>query len=551
MKVVIVGATGNHGTAVLRALHDTPEVTEIVGVARRLPETDQPPYEGVEWHSIDIAAATTAEDAVTALTDVFSGADAVIHLAWLIQPNSRRELLRRVNVDGTERVGRAVVEAGVPHLIVASSVGAYSPDAARSGGGEPPLRDESWSTDGIDSSHYSVDKAAQEDVLDQLESEHPDITVTRLRPALTFQGDAGSEIQSYFLGDMVPVQALRAGKLPALPVPKGLRLQAVHADDLGRAYAAAVLKKVGGAFNICADDVLGPQELADIVDHGRFLELPPAVVRAGLATAHKAGTVPADAGWLDMGMEVPLMDNSRAATELGWRAQVSAADALTELLEGMIEGRGLPSPPLRPRDKDELRHPAVGERTGEGADSAAGAGEDTDEDRIPERYTRDLLSLYLSDHLTGATAGVNRIERMADDYVDTPVFAELSTVADEIRADRELLRNIIEDLGLARRPYRQAVAWVGERVGRLKLNGRVLERSPMTMLLEVELMRSAVAGKLGCWETLREHAPDLDLDRQVFEDLIAASHRQLETLERVHAYAHTRALRDDRDTYWD
>ena len=541
MKVAITGATGNHGTAALRALHDTPEVTGLVGIARRLPEQDRHPYGGVEWHSIDIAAASTAGDAVESLARAFTGVDAVIHLAWLIQPNDRRELLRRVNVEGTRRVAEAAARAGVPHLVVTSSVGAYSPDEARAEGGDPPLRDESWPTGGIDSSHYSVDKAAQEDVLDAFESAHPEITVTRLRPGLTFQGDAGSEIQGYFLGDLVPVQALRAGRLPALPLPRGLRLQAVHADDLGRAYAAAVVKRVGGAFNICADDVLGPQQLADIIDHGRHLELPATIFRAGLVAAHRTGAVPADAGWLDMGMEVPLMDNSRAAAELDWRPTVSAADAVEELIDGMVEGRGLPSPPLRPRDRDALHHSAAGTHAGTGAGEAA----------VPEHVTRDLLELYLSDHLTGATAGVNRIERMAADYVDTPVYAELATVAAEIRSDRELLRNVIEDLGLARKPYRQAVAWVGERVGRLKLNGRVLERSPMTMLLEAELMRSAVVGKLGGWQTIREHAEDLQLDPQVFEDLIASSHRQLETLDRVHAYARQRALRDNRDTYRD
>ena len=73
----------------------------------------------------------------------------------------------------------------------------------------------------------------------------------------------------------------------------------------------------------------------------------------------------------------------------------------------------------------------------------------------------------------------------------------------------------------------------------------------MTMLLEAELMRSAVSGKLGGWETLREHAQGLGLDGQVFDDLIDSSHRQLETMEKVHAYARERAFRDDRDTFWD
>lgn len=551
MKVVVVGATGNAGTATLRALHQTPEVTEIVGIARRLPEQDVEPYRDCEWHSVDIAAASTAEDAVAELTEIFREADAVIHLAWLIQPNDQRELLRRVNVEGTRRVTEAVAGAGVPHLVVACSVGSYSPDEARATDEDPPLRDESFPAEGIDSSHYSVDKAAQEKVLDDFVAAHPEIVVTRLRPGLTFQADAASEIQRYFLGDAMPVQLLKAGRLPALTVPKGLLLQAVHADDVGRAYAAAVLKRLPGAFNVCADDILGPQELADIVDHGRVMLVPAGVIRPALAAAHKAGLVPADAGWLDMGMQVPLMDNTRAKEELGWQPQVTAADALRELLDAMIEGHGHSSPPMVPRKKDDRIVSAIHEPAGVGAHAGGGAAPEGGSEELPEDLTKDLISLYLSDHLTGATAGTNRIERMAADFVDTPVYADLAGLAEGIRANREFLRNLIDDLGFARRPYRQAAAWAAERVGRLKLNGRVIERSPMTMLLETELMRSGVQGQVGLWETLHEHAGELGLDREVFSRLIEDTHRMLETLEKVHAYARSRALRDDRETFWD
>ena len=162
MRVAIVGATGNTGTAVLEALAATPEVTEVVGIARRMPDTTVAPYDGCDWRSIDVAAASPEGEAIARLADAFEGADAVIHLAWLIQPNTERELLRRVNVDGTRRVTEAVARAGVPHLVVASSVGAYSPDDTDD---EATRRDESWPTGGVRTSHYSVDKAAQEQVL--------------------------------------------------------------------------------------------------------------------------------------------------------------------------------------------------------------------------------------------------------------------------------------------------------------------------------------------------------------------------------------------------
>src|SRR5690606_2538204 len=104
MRVAVVGATGNAGTAVLRVLHDTPEVKEIVGVARRLPDTAVEPSAGCRWQSLGVADSENPEATQAALVELLRGMDAVIHLAWLIQPNEDREMLRQVNVEGTRRV---------------------------------------------------------------------------------------------------------------------------------------------------------------------------------------------------------------------------------------------------------------------------------------------------------------------------------------------------------------------------------------------------------------------------------------------------------------
>lgn len=534
MRIAVVGATGNVGTSVLKALQNTPEVDTIIGIARRSPDTEAEPYAGCEWLSIDIAAASPEDQAVRELTRAFDGADAVIHLAWLIQPNSKRDLLRRVNVEGTRRVTQATAAAGVGQLVVASSVGAYAPDH----GGRS--RDESWSTDGITTSHYSVDKAAQEDVLDEFAAQHRDIVVTRLRPALTFQGAAASEIQRYFLGGWMPLTILRDHRLPVVPIPRGIQVQAVHSDDVGRAYAAAVVRRAPGAFNICADDVLTPQVLADVVDHGRYVQVPVPLLRAQLVVAHKLGLVAADAGWLDMGVQAPLMDNAKAKRELGWRPAHTAAEALQELVDGLASGSGSASIPLRRSDPDRSPPEAVKRSATDGVPEAAG---------VPGDIDRDLLNLYLSDHLTGAVAGSERIKKMADAYVDTPVFEQLSRVADDIRSERAFLTSLISDLGLRRLRHRQVASWVAERVARLKLNGRIVRRSPMTLVLEAELMRSAVIGKLGGWQTLSELADDLGVDRQVFVELADSAHDQLALLDEVHAYARARAFHTERKTY--
>lgn len=534
MRVAVIGATGNLGTEVLSALDRRPEVTSVLGIARRLPDPSVQPFAGAEWAAVDIGAATTEQEATEQLTDALRGADAVIHLAWLIQPNDRRELLRRVNVEGTRHVAQATVAAGVGTLVVASSVGAYSPSPGRE------ARDESWPTEGVRTSHYSVDKAAQERVLDEVTAAHPELTVTRLRPALIFQGTAGSEIQRYFLSGWMPVQLLRAGRPPLLPMPRGLRIQAVHAQDVAEACAAAAVLQKPGAFNLCADDVLEAQDLAGLVGKGRAVQLPVPAVRAALAAGHGTGLVMADPGWLDMGMNVPVMDSSRAKRLLGWQPRHSAAEALTELLEGMVEGRGTASVPMRPRDSRRARLPVAGRTAGEGGGGST---------ELSPRIEAKLLGLYLSDHLTGATAGEARIDRMAADFVDTPVYATLSTIAEQIRAERRLLQQVIDELGLRRLPHRQAVAWLGEHAGRWKSNGRVAHRSPMTMVLETELLRSAVIGKRGGWQTLADNAEHLGLDAPMFRELAEQALHQHEQLDEVHTYARRRAFREDVETH--
>ena len=123
MRIVITGASGNVGTALLLALGGTDE-HELVGISRR-PAPDAPPYEWAEWVALDISA----PDAEQKLTDAFRGADAVVHLAWLIQPSHDREVMRRTNQSGTLAVARAAVAAGVPHLVHQSSIGTYAPGA--------------------------------------------------------------------------------------------------------------------------------------------------------------------------------------------------------------------------------------------------------------------------------------------------------------------------------------------------------------------------------------------------------------------------------------
>jgi len=257
----------------------------------------------------------------------------------LIQPGRDEPLTHSVNVAGSERLFRAIVEAKVPSLVYASSVGAYSP------GPKDRLVDESWPTEGIATSFYSRHKVAVERQLDRLERERPELRVVRMRPGLIFKREAATEIRRLFAGPLLPGGLLRPGLIPFVPDVPRLRFQAVHSLDVGDAYRRAVIGDARGPFNLAADPPIGPVELAEILG-ARRVKMPPGVLRALAAATFTLRLQPSEPGWLDMALAVPLMDSSRAQDQLGWVPAHSAIDTFTELLAGMRSGSDLDTPPL-------------------------------------------------------------------------------------------------------------------------------------------------------------------------------------------------------------
>jgi nucleoside-diphosphate-sugar epimerase len=134
----------------------------------------------------------------------------------------------------------------------------------------------------------------------------------------------------------------------------------LHTDDAAEAYCRAVTSDVRGAFNLAAEPIVTGPVLAEVMG-ARLVEVPPIVVRAGLATAWHLRASPAEPALFDLVMAAPLLDSTRARVELSWEPRVSAVDALTELVEGMAAGAGGASRPLE-RDgfRARLREVAAG-----------------------------------------------------------------------------------------------------------------------------------------------------------------------------------------------
>ncbi|GAA4324848.1 SDR family oxidoreductase [Streptomyces venetus] len=332
-RIVVTGATGNVGTSVVRLLAEDPEVTSVLGLARRIPDWSPPK---TDWAAVDLASEQSD------LVERFTGAAAVVHLAWAFQPTHDPAATWRTNVLGSMRVFEAVATAGVPALVHASSVGAYSP------GPKDRTVDESWPTHGWPDAAYCREKAYLERALDTFERDHPETRVVRMRPAFLFKRESASEQRRIFGGRFLPGPLARPEVLPFLPDIPGLRVQALHTDDAANAYRLAVRSDARGPFNLAAEATVDARLLGEMLG-ARPVRVPRGAARSAIAAAWGLHLLPASPHLFDAVLRLPLMDCARARTELGWRPEHTATEVLEEFLEGLQQGGGERTAPMRGR----------------------------------------------------------------------------------------------------------------------------------------------------------------------------------------------------------
>ncbi|MDV8001367.1 NAD-dependent epimerase/dehydratase family protein [Rhodococcus sp. IEGM 1408] len=352
MRLVVTGASGNVGTALLRRL--VADGHSVVGVCRRIPPATDP-YDSAEWHSVDLSSASAAD-----LVEVFHGADAVIHLAWGFQPTRDPDYHHRLGIGGTTAVVEACRLAGVPHLVHQSSVGVYAPVSD----GGPGISERARVTEGaarggVPTSVYNHDKAAAEELLDRHELDHPGTpTIARVRPGFIVHGEAASGLLRYFTPAVTPARFLRL--LPVLPLDRRFAVPILHGDDMAEALALAATSGHEGAFNVAAEPPVTRQTLAREFG-ARPVHVPHRVLRLLVALSWRLHLQPLSPGWVDLAFAAPLMDTSRARDVLGWSPRVPADRALHEVVDGIVAGRSGSSAPLRRRT---LRDALAGLRRG-------------------------------------------------------------------------------------------------------------------------------------------------------------------------------------------
>lgn len=153
-----------------------------------------------------------------------------------------------------------------------------------------------------------------------------------------------------------------------------------------------------------------------------------------------------------------------------------------------------------------------------------------------------LLAIYLNDHLAGATLGVELARRLrSSNRGDAEMGEPLAKICAETEADLETLIRLMERLGVDRNPVKPALAKAAERLGRLKLNGRLRSYSPLSRVLELEGLSGLIGGKIQLWNALEQSFGET-LDGFDFHALAERADNQGQRVEDLHLAAAQRAL---------
>ncbi len=320
LVVAVTGPTGTFGFGLAPLLEAEPRIGDVVGIARRPFDPSAHGWSKMAYRQGDVRDPAALEAA-------FSGADVVVHLAFLVASTASRDVAHAINVDGTVNAVRAAAAAGARRFVYASSVAAYGFHADN-----PVGITEDWPTRPAAHLGYAQDKAELEQVLVAEAEAHPDLDLYLLRPPVVLgpHSVGGKDLLTGPLPALVRRAASGVRRLP-LPLPApvpALPFQLIHEDDVGQALLLCIVGAgPPGAYNIAADgEVTG----ADLARELGFAPLPVPGGLARRAARAVAGLpfVPVPVTWAEALSHPAIMDTSKARRELGWSPRHSALEAL-------------------------------------------------------------------------------------------------------------------------------------------------------------------------------------------------------------------------------
>jgi nucleoside-diphosphate-sugar epimerase len=321
LTVAVTGPTGTFGFGLIPMLQADDRVSRIIGMARRPFDPNEHGWTKMEYRQGDVRDPD-------ALREAFTGADVVVHLAFLIVGGSR-ETTRAINVEGTLNVFRAAAEVGAERFVYASSVAAYGFHRDN-----PVGMNEDWPVRPAERLFYAQEKAELEGLLQSESEAHPALALYLLRPPVVL-GPHTLGAKDVLPGPLAPLGRQLQGRVRRLPFPipalvPDLPLQFVHEDDVGQALLQCVVAAgPPGAYNIAGDGVLSA---VDVAREFGFLPIgvPARPVYAGARALARLPYLPSFAEWVEAASHPAVMDTSRAKAELGWEPRYSGLEALRD-----------------------------------------------------------------------------------------------------------------------------------------------------------------------------------------------------------------------------
>jgi nucleoside-diphosphate-sugar epimerase/putative sterol carrier protein len=298
MKVVVTGGSGQLGSVVLERLVADDTFERIVSLDVVPPRVPSP---RIDWRIADMRD--------PGLERHLEGADALVHLAFIVMKAASRDTMQAVNVDATKRLFEASASHGVKRIVYTSSVAAYGlvPDLP-----EPVVETTRRSRTGFLA--YADNKFEVEEYLDGFEVAHPDVAVVRLRPGV-------------LLGRRIAHVSEASLRRRVMPVVGSVRGPIVWDQDVADAVVRALKSDVHGAYNLVAADSLSSEDFARLAGF-RLLRIPQllanavAKVSSGARFLSKNGT---DPNWLAVGGFQMLVNSDKAKRELGWQPEYPTA----------------------------------------------------------------------------------------------------------------------------------------------------------------------------------------------------------------------------------
>jgi UDP-glucose 4-epimerase len=302
VRYLVTGGSGYIGSRLVERLAEREDTERILICDVRPPRVFRP---RVEYRELDVRDAERVREVVVA-----ERPDALVHLAFILNPMHDEAAMYEIDVGGTHNVLEAASEAGVGQVLVTSSSTAYGafPDNPVPLTEEQPVR-------GMPAFEYARDKAESDRLCQLWALRHPDRVMTIVRPCIVF----GPSVDNYLvrLWTKQPFQADFG-----LPDPG---IQFVHEDDVVEAIAVLLSGRHPGAFNVAGDGVMPTTECAEIIGLKRR-RLPLGTMRrfAGLMWKLRASETPP--GSLDFALHPWLVSNEKLKRETGWQPRYSSRE---------------------------------------------------------------------------------------------------------------------------------------------------------------------------------------------------------------------------------